>query len=90
MAGSRRRRLITGMPSSGREVKVSDAIHNEQVKLTATIMNNVGAGFFLIGVVTPFLHVDPSAGSIALAIIAGGLGTLFHRFARDYLEGMRI
>jgi hypothetical protein len=49
-------------------------IHNARVQLTATAISNVGVGFIIVGVLTPFLHGELSLAIAFRAILAAASG----------------
>jgi len=61
-------------------------IRNEQTKLTANWLNTIGAGTFVVGVVTPIIHGEISFSSLVGAIVAALAGYIVHRIARARLE----
>jgi hypothetical protein len=77
---------------------MSDAVHNERVKLTANVLNAAAAGMFVTGVVAPavaVLYGIPGPSSAGLGLIAVASAAWFaasltiHSIARRILGRLR-
>jgi hypothetical protein len=71
---------------------MSNMIHNEQTRLTASFFSNVGTGLVVSGVYVPaILHqeVIPGFGGHVLATFVVAMGMAFHLGARWQLTKIR-
>jgi MFS-type transporter involved in bile tolerance (Atg22 family) len=77
---------------------VSDAAHNEQVKLTATYVNNLAVSTFAVGCLAPIFATiyaaNPNAAVpawavVCISVVCGIASASLHWSARRYLKEMR-
>lgn len=69
-------------------------VHNEQTKLTATLLNTVAAAVFVAGVVAPIVALSydlpgPRGAAIVASFLWMVLGGGIHLLARRLLRGLR-
>lgn len=68
--------------------------HNEQIKLTATLLNTLAAAVLVAGVVAPFVALSydlpgPRGAAVAVGLLWIALGSGAHLLARWLLRGLR-
>ena len=75
---------------------MSNLVHNERVKYTATFVNTIALGCIIVGVLTPLQQLmnQGFAGTIPIASVFGTVGWLFagfglHWFVRWILGRLR-
>jgi len=71
---------------------MSNAIHNEQIKLTATFFQNVGIGLIVSGVYVPWILQQPAIPGISSHVFGTfvvAVGIALHLFARNLLKKIR-
>lgn len=75
---------------------MANLVHNEQVKLLATLLNTVAAASATIGVLSPFSATILSGGNATLSLRNGiyaifwlTLCALIHLTARQVLKGLK-
>jgi hypothetical protein len=81
--------------ASGAGAAKPDAVHNEQIKLAAAALNNIGVASAVTGGIVPLIsHL--SAGSSVSSAYWGlfvalwmGVGLVWHLLGRYVLRGMR-
>jgi hypothetical protein len=64
---------------------LSDIVHNERIKLAATIVNNVAAAFIVAGFVAPTVSGQFSVGALAWIVI----GVALHYRAKALLGDLK-
>jgi hypothetical protein len=71
---------------------MSHLVHNEQVKLEAKFLNNIGVGVFLAGAILPMLtDAIPPGATVRVVLLIGAilLGWGLHWAARWHLKNLR-
>lgn len=75
------------------EQKRLDTVHNEQTKLSATLLNGVAIATYAVGGFAPFVTVAAggaaTAGGVALMFVCPALAFGLHWAARRVLRRMR-
>lgn len=76
------------------EKKRTDLIHNEQIKLRATWLNNVGVGCLIAGCVAPSISliISEQASAWSLILLTAPwllIGTALHYLATVFLRRLR-
>ena len=63
---------------------MANLVHNEKVKLTASLLNTLSASAFVLGILTPMFRLDASL--FKTLVPAWLVGILLHAVASVWLE----
>lgn len=82
------------MAESPDEIARQKAVHNEQTRIRATLLNTVAAGFIVAGVITPIASASrdgaqPASAALLLMVVWFLLAAALHYAAFLTLERMR-